>query len=42
MRMVVEMTEALRYKFRMLGNPADEVSNVFCDNEALHKNTILP
>ena len=38
----VELTEALRYKLRMFGAPIDGATNVFCDNEAVYKNTSLP
>ena len=34
--------EALRYKLRMFGVPIDGPTNVFCDNEAVYKNTVLP
>ena len=42
MRIGVEMVEALRYKLRMFGVPIDGAANVFCDNEAVYKNTVLP
>jgi Reverse transcriptase (RNA-dependent DNA polymerase) len=38
----VELIEALRYKLRMFGVPIEGPSNVFCDNEAVYKNTSLP
>ena len=38
----VELIESLRYKLRMFGVPIDGPSNVFCDNEAVYKNTSLP
>ena len=38
----VELLEALRYKLRMFGVPIDGPSNVFCDNEAVYKNSSLP
>ena len=38
----VELIEALRYKLRMFGVPIDGPSNIFCDNEAVYKNTSLP
>ena len=38
----VELVESLRYKLRMFGIPIDGASNVFCDNEAVYKNTSLP
>jgi hypothetical protein len=42
MKIAVEMNEALRYKLRMLGVPIDGPTNVFCDNEAVYKNTAIP
>ncbi|KAI2504254.1 Reverse transcriptase (RNA-dependent DNA polymerase) [Fragilaria crotonensis] len=42
MKNAVELTEALRYKLRMFGIPLDTATNVFCDNEAVYKNTTLP
>ena len=36
------MVEALRYKLRMFGVPLDGAASVFCDNEAVYKNTVLP
>ena len=44
MKTGVEMVEALRYKLRMFGVPINEDSpaNVFCDNEAVYKNTSIP
>ena len=42
MKVAVEMTEALRYKLRMFGVPIDGASSVFCDNEAVYKNTAIP
>ena len=41
-RNAVELTEALRFKLRMFGVPVDGATNVFCDNEAVYKNTSLP
>jgi hypothetical protein len=38
----VELIEALRYKLRMFGVPIEGATNVFCDNEAVYKNTSLP
>jgi hypothetical protein len=37
-----EMIEALRYKLRMFGVPIEGPTNVFCDNEAVCKNSIRP
>ena len=42
MKTAVEMVEALRYKLRMFGVPIDGPCSVFCDNEAVYKNTVLP
>ena len=42
MKTTVELTEALRYKLRMFGVPIDGPTSVFCDNEAVYKNTVLP
>eukprot|EP00957_Ditylum_brightwellii_P017324 1304451-Ditylum_brightwellii.AAC.1 len=36
------MVEAMRYKLRMFGVPLDGPTNVFCDNEAVYKNTVIP
>ena len=38
MKVAVEMIESLRYK----GIPIEGPTNVFCDNEAVYKNTSLP
>jgi hypothetical protein len=38
----VELIEGMRYKLRMMGIPLDESTNVFCDNEAVVKNTTKP
>ena len=42
MRSAVEHIEALRYKLRMFGIPIEGPTNVFCDNEAVFKNTTIP
>ena len=42
MKTALEMIEGLRYKLRMLGIPIDGPANVFCDNEAVYKNTSIP
>ena len=42
MKVAVEMIEALRYKLRMFGVPVDEPASVFCDNEAVYQNTVIP
>ena len=38
----IELVEGLRYKLRMFGVPLDGPANVFCDNEAVYKNTAIP
>ena len=42
MRTAVEMIEGLRYKLRMFGVPIDSPANVYCDNEAVVRNTTSP
>ena len=42
MRISIELVEALRYKLRMMGVPIDGSTNVFCDNEAVVKNSTVP
>ena len=42
MKTAVDMVEALRYKLRMLGVPIDGPTSIFCDNEAVYQNTIIP
>jgi Reverse transcriptase (RNA-dependent DNA polymerase) len=42
MKNAVELIEAMRYKLRMFGVPIDGPTNIFCDNEAVYKNTSLP
>ena len=42
MKTAVEQVEALRYKLRMFGVPIVGSTNVFCDNEAVYKNTSIP
>jgi len=39
---VVEMTEGLRYKLRMMGVPLDGLANVMADNMSVVKNTSIP
>ena len=41
MKTAVEHVEALRYKLRMFGIPIKGPTNVFCDNEAVFKNTSI-
>ena len=42
MRTAVEHIEALRYKLRMFGITLKGPTNLFCDNEAMLKNTTIP
>ena len=42
MKNAVELIESLRYKLRMFGVPIEGATNMFCDNEAVCKNTTLP
>ena len=42
MKNAVELIESLRYKLRMFGVPLEGPTNIFCDNEAVYKNTTLP
>eukprot|EP00957_Ditylum_brightwellii_P166923 12705652-Ditylum_brightwellii.AAC.1 len=42
MQISIEMVEAMRYKLRMFGVPLNGPTNVFCDNEAVYKNTVIP
>jgi hypothetical protein len=39
MKTAIEQIEALRYKLRMMGIPIVGPANVFCDNEAVFKNS---
>jgi hypothetical protein len=42
MKNAVEIIEVLRYKLRMFGVLIEGPTNVFCDNEAVCKNTMRP
>ena len=42
MKQSVELTEALRYKLRMMGFPIEGPTSLFCDNSAVVINTIKP
>ena len=42
MKNAVELAEALRYKLRMFGVLIEASTNIFCDNKAVYKNTLLP
>jgi hypothetical protein len=42
MKTAIEQVEALRYKLQMMGIPIQGPANVFCDNEAVFKNSAFP
>ena len=42
MKTAVEQVESLRYKLCMLGIPLEWPTNMFCDDEAVFKNTSIP
>ena len=42
MKNAIELIESLRYKLRMFGVPIEGPTNVYCDNEAVCKNTTKP
>jgi Reverse transcriptase (RNA-dependent DNA polymerase) len=42
MKNAIELIESLRYKLRMFGVPIEGPTNIFCDNEAVYKNTSMP
>ena len=42
MKNAVELSEALWYKLRIFGVPIEGPTNIFCDNEAVYKNTSIP
>ena len=42
MKTAVELIEELRYKLRMFRIPFKGPDNVYCDNEAITKNTTFP
>jgi len=42
MRQGIDMSEALRYKLRMMGVPIDGSTKMYCDNEAVVKSTTRP
>jgi hypothetical protein len=42
MKTAVEQIEAMRYKLRMFGVPLQGPANVYCDNEAVCRNTRAP
>jgi hypothetical protein len=39
---VIELIESIKYKLRMFGVPIDGPMIIVCNNEAVHKNTLLP
>jgi hypothetical protein len=38
----IDLIEGLRYKLRMMGIPIDATTSVYCDNEAVVRNTTAP
>ena len=42
MKNAVELIAALRYKLRIFGVPIDGSTDMFCENEAVYKNTSMP
>jgi hypothetical protein len=42
LKQAIDLTEGLRYKLRMMGIPLDNVTFIYCDNEAVVKNTTAP
>ena len=42
MKTAVGMIEGLRYKLGMFGILVDGSANIYCDNEAVTKNTTIP
>ena len=42
LRIATEMIEELRYKLSMLGVPIDVPADVFCDNQSVVTNVIIP
>ena len=42
MKNAVELIVALRYKLRMFGVPIDRLTDMFCENEAVYKNSSMP
>jgi hypothetical protein len=41
-KIATELIQGLRYKLRMVGVPLDGPTNVFCDNEAVVRNSSIP
>ena len=42
MKQAIELLKGLRYKLRMFGIPIEGPASVYCDNEAVFKNTSIP
>ena len=42
MHIAVELIESLWYKLHLFGIPIEGPTNVYCDNEAVTKNTTIP
>jgi hypothetical protein len=42
MRQAIELVKSLRCKLRMFGTPIEGATDIFCDNESVHKNTSRP
>ena len=42
LKQAVELVKALRYKLRMFGVPIEGPTDMFCDNEAVYKNSSTP
>ena len=42
MKTATEMIQALRYKLCLMGIPIDGPTNMFCDNEAVVRNSTMP
>jgi hypothetical protein len=42
LKTAIEMIDGMRYKLRMFGVPIEGPTNVFCDNEAVYKNSSKP
>ncbi len=38
----IELIKGLRYKLRMFGVPIEGPTNIYCDNEAVYKNSSTP
>jgi hypothetical protein len=38
----IDIVEGLRYKLRMMGIPVDDTTTIYCDNEAVVRNSTAP